>query len=36
MKITFRQVDAFRTIVSTGMVTEAAAVLSIPNLLSAA
>jgi len=25
MKITFRQVDAFRTVVSTGTVTEAAA-----------
>ncbi len=29
MKITFRQVDAFRTVVSTGSVTEAAAMLRI-------
>jgi DNA-binding transcriptional LysR family regulator len=29
MKITFRQIDAFRTVVSTGTVTEAAAVLGI-------
>ena len=29
MKITFRQVDAFQTVVSTGTVTEAAVVLGI-------